>query len=223
MGSREGPFEPAQLAQTTPSSAFIKENINMLRTMIKEHDQQAKVKVSPKKLFCGEEDLDILGTKGILKRLSNESFGTTGTRDRSHSSGKSLRSLSRSRVSSHLRSSERLENRSKSKAKSRERGTKSRGKRSEPKEASPDTDYEEDSKDTCEYLITPYKRPKPTPFTIRITRFKYHVKAKLPRNVKVYEGSKHPEDHLGIISTDAEQEEWPMKIWCKMFDVFQKL
>ncbi|GJY05387.1 hypothetical protein Tco_0371327 [Tanacetum coccineum] len=187
---------------------------------------EAKAKATPKKLFYGdfgEEDLDILGTKVILKRLFNESFGTSGTRDGSRSSGKSQRSLSRSRVSSHLRRSERLENRSKYKAKSRERRTKSRGKRSKPKEASPDTDYEEDSEDTCEDLITPYKRPKPTPFTIRITRFKYHAKAKLPRNVKVYEGSKHPENHLGIFSTDAEQEEWPMKIWCKMFDVFQKL
>ncbi|GJR86831.1 hypothetical protein Tco_0210842 [Tanacetum coccineum] len=49
-GLREGTSEPAQLAQTTPSSAFIKENIDVLRMMIKEHDQQAKAKAAPKKL-----------------------------------------------------------------------------------------------------------------------------------------------------------------------------
>nr|GEV45257.1 reverse transcriptase domain-containing protein [Tanacetum cinerariifolium] len=48
MGSREGPSTPAQLAQTTPSLAFIKENVDMLRKMIKEHDQQAKTKATQK-------------------------------------------------------------------------------------------------------------------------------------------------------------------------------
>ncbi|GJT48105.1 hypothetical protein Tco_0974262 [Tanacetum coccineum] len=61
------------------------------------------------------------------------------------------------------------------------------------------------------------KRPKPTPFTTRITHFKYHQRAKLPRNIKVYEGNKDLEDHLGILSAGAEQEEWPMPMWCKMF------
>ncbi|GKC38885.1 reverse transcriptase domain-containing protein, partial [Tanacetum coccineum] len=42
-------------------------------------------------------------------------------------------------------------------------------------------------------------------------------RAKLPRNIRVYEGNKDPEDHLGIFSAAAEQEEWPMPVWCKMF------
>ncbi|GJR78537.1 hypothetical protein Tco_0149322 [Tanacetum coccineum] len=57
----------------------------------------------------------------------------------------------------------------------------------------------------------------PTPFTLRITRFKYHRRVKLPRNIRVYEGNKDPEDHLSIFSAAAEQEEWPMPVWCKMF------
>ncbi|GJV42721.1 hypothetical protein Tco_1421161 [Tanacetum coccineum] len=40
------------------------------------------------------------------------------------------------------------------------------------------------SKDAYEELNSPYKRPKPAPFSQRITRFKYHRKAKLPRNIK---------------------------------------
>ncbi|GJZ28059.1 hypothetical protein Tco_0572706 [Tanacetum coccineum] len=66
-------------------------------------------------------------------------------------------------------------------------------------------------------LNSPYKRPKPTPFTQRITRFKYHRRAKLPQNIRVYEGNKDPKDHFGIFSAAAEQEEWLMPIWCKMF------
>ncbi|GKD21472.1 hypothetical protein Tco_1223175, partial [Tanacetum coccineum] len=115
-GSREGPSEPAQLAQTTPSPAFIKENIDVLRTMIKGHDQQTKAKATPKKLVYDdsrEEDLDSSETKGLLERFSSESSGTFGTQDKQ-----------------------------------------------------------------C---------------------------------------SKDQKDHLGIFSAAAEQEEWPMPIWCKMF------
>nr|GEY31172.1 reverse transcriptase domain-containing protein [Tanacetum cinerariifolium] len=56
MGPQEGPTEPAQLTQTTPSLAFIKENIDVLRTMIKEHDQQAKAKATSKKLANDESE-----------------------------------------------------------------------------------------------------------------------------------------------------------------------
>nr|GEU40281.1 hypothetical protein [Tanacetum cinerariifolium] len=61
------------------------------------------------------------------------------------------------------------------------------------------------------------RRPKPTSFTPRIPHFKYYRRAKLPRNIMVYEGNKDPKDHLSIFSAAAEQEEWPLPIWCKMF------
>ncbi|GKA30860.1 hypothetical protein Tco_0717165 [Tanacetum coccineum] len=101
-----GATEPVLQTQKTPSPslAFIKENIDVLRTMIKEHYQQAKMKATPRKLAYADSD----------------------------------------------------------------------------KEA-------------------PTRREK------------------LPRNIRVYEGNKDPEDHLGIFSAAAEQEEWPMPIWCKMF------
>ncbi|GJY86340.1 hypothetical protein Tco_0500366 [Tanacetum coccineum] len=73
-------------------------------------------------------------------------------------------------------------------------------------------EQEQDLEDTCEDLRTPYKRPNPTSFTTRITRFKYHKRAKLPRNVKVYEGSKDLEDYLSIFSAAMEQEEWLMPL-----------
>ncbi|GKC15428.1 reverse transcriptase domain-containing protein, partial [Tanacetum coccineum] len=84
-------------------------------------------------------------------------------------------------------------------------------------ETSTDTECDEGSEDTCEDLNSPYKGPKPTPFTLRITHFKYHQRAKHPRNIRTYEGNKDLEDHLSIFSATAEQEEWPMQIWCKMF------
>ncbi|GJV85515.1 hypothetical protein Tco_1525413 [Tanacetum coccineum] len=47
-------------------------------------------------------------------------------------------------------------------------------------------------------LRMPYRRPKPIPFTSRITCFRYHQRAKLQPNVRVYEGNKDLEDHLSV-------------------------
>ncbi|GJZ48634.1 hypothetical protein Tco_0602466 [Tanacetum coccineum] len=152
VGSQEGPFKPASLAQETPFLAFINENIDILRTMIKELDQQTKSKANQKKLAY------------------DESGG-----------GEKLR-----------------------------RGrTKSRGRKLGYQEISSDYESEGDS-DSHENLNEPYKRPEPTPFTARITRFKYYRRAKLPRNITMYDGNKDLEDHLSILSADAKKEEWPM-------------
>ncbi|GJY09813.1 reverse transcriptase domain-containing protein [Tanacetum coccineum] len=124
---------------------------------------------------------------------------------------------SKNKEPSHLRRSRRLEGRSITKEKTRRERSKSRGKRSGHQEISSDSEYEEGSEDTYEDLNSPYKRPKPTPFTQRITRFKYHWRTKLPRSIRVYEGNKDPEDHLSIFSAAAEKEEWPIPVWCKMF------
>nr|GEW81011.1 reverse transcriptase domain-containing protein [Tanacetum cinerariifolium] len=199
--------------------------------MIKEHDHQAKVKATPKKLInddSEEECSDSSKMKGLLKWFSNGSFEMSKTPERVRSLEKSQRSLSQSRTSSHIKRFERLENKIKSKAKTIEGRTKYRTRRSGYKGTNFDSNHEEDLEDTysnheedledtCEDLSMPYKRPKPTPFTPRITRFKYHQRAKLPRNIKVYASSKDPKDHLGIFSIAVEQEEWPMPIWCKMF------
>nr|GEY95348.1 reverse transcriptase domain-containing protein [Tanacetum cinerariifolium]GEY96103.1 reverse transcriptase domain-containing protein [Tanacetum cinerariifolium] len=112
--------------------------------------------------------------------------------------------------------SRRLEDRSTTKEKARRERSKSREKSSKHQEISLDFEHEEGLKDAYEDLNSPHKRPKPTPFTQRITRYIYHRRAKLPRKIRAYEGNKDPQDHLGIFSVAAEQEEWPMPVWCKM-------
>ncbi|GKC94281.1 hypothetical protein Tco_1159723, partial [Tanacetum coccineum] len=130
---------------------------------------------------------------------------------------KSQRTPSKNKEPTHLRRSRRLEDRSITKEKVRRERSKPKGKRSRYQETISDSEREEGSEDAYEYLNSPYKRPKPTPFTQRITRFKYHKRAKLPRNIRVYEGNKDLKDHLGIFSAAAEQKEWSMPVWCKMF------
>ncbi|GJW27402.1 hypothetical protein Tco_0044277 [Tanacetum coccineum] len=163
-GSREGPSAPTLLAQTTPSSAFIKENIDMLRIMIKEHDQQTKTKATPKKLTY--DDFEVDGSesskgKGLSERSSDGSSGTAETRNKSRSYGKSRRSLPCNKSSSYLRRYERLGKRSRSKAKAKEGRAKSRTRRSGHKETSSNFDYEEDSEDTCEDLSLGGNRKRP--------------------------------------------------------------
>nr|GEU76373.1 hypothetical protein [Tanacetum cinerariifolium] len=188
--------------------------------MIKEYDHQAKAKAKPNNLVYGDskrEAPDGSKTKNFSNRFPLESSGTSDMHGKANSSSKSQKSLSKSKELSRLRRSKRLENRIKTKERTRGERSKSRGRRFEYQETRLDSEYEEALEDAYEDLNSPYKRPNPTPFTPRITRFNYHRRAKLPRNIRVYEGNKNSEDHLSIFSTAAEQEEWPMPIWCKMF------
>ncbi|GKA95667.1 hypothetical protein Tco_0817762 [Tanacetum coccineum] len=114
----------------------------MLRTMIKEYDQQAKVKTTPRKLVYDgseEENLDSFEARRKLERLINKSSGTFWTKIRTRSSRKIQRSLSKNRASSHLRRSERLGSQSKYKAKLRGERAKSEGKIPEQRVVSSNT------------------------------------------------------------------------------------
>ncbi|GJS49511.1 hypothetical protein Tco_0599632 [Tanacetum coccineum] len=212
-----GPTEPVLQMQKTPSPspAFMKENIDVLRTMIKEHDQQAKVKATPRRLTYADSDKEALArslARGFSDRFSLESSSTSNTYEQTRSANKSQRTPSKSKEPAHLRRSRRLKDQSTTKEKARRERSNPRGKRSGHQETSSDSEYEEGSEDTYEDLKSPYKRPKPTPYTQRITYFKYHRGAKLPRNIRVYKGNKDPKDYLGIFSVAAEQEEWSMPI-----------
>ncbi|GJR58854.1 hypothetical protein Tco_1501016, partial [Tanacetum coccineum] len=153
----------------------------------------------------------------LSEQLSLGSSSTYRAHNRVHSSKKGQRSLSHGKTMSQARRSERLQGRSKSWQKTKKERAKSKGGRPKHQETSSDSESEDDPKYNYEDLSTHYKRPKPTPLTTRITRFKYYQRAKLPRNIKVHEGNKYPEDHLSIFSTATELEEWSMPVWCKMF------
>ncbi|GKC21620.1 hypothetical protein Tco_1023770 [Tanacetum coccineum] len=217
--TQKGPTGPVSQTQTTlsPSPTFVKENIDALRTMIKEYDRQTKAKTTPRKLVYANSEREApneLMARSFSDRLFLESSGTSDIRGKAHFANKSQKILSKGKEPSQPRRSRRLENWSKVKERTRREKSKTRGRRPGYQETSSDIEYEEGSEDD---LNSPYKRPKPTPFTPRITRFKYHRRAKLHRNIKVYEGNKDSEDHLSIFSAAAEQEKWPIPIWCKMF------
>ncbi|GJZ98865.1 hypothetical protein Tco_0671318 [Tanacetum coccineum] len=92
-------------------------------------------------------------------------------------------------------------------SKSKSVKSKPQSVRASRRKSSSDSGYDTVSDSGSEDLSMPYRQPKPMPFTSRITHFRYHRRAKLPPNVRVYEGNKDPEDHLSIFSAATEQEE----------------
>ncbi|GKA07773.1 reverse transcriptase domain-containing protein [Tanacetum coccineum] len=89
--AQKGPTEPVSQTQTTPFPAFVKENIDLLRTMIKEHDQQTKTKATPRKLIYADSERDApdeLMAKSFSDRLSLKSSGTSDTHGKAYSARK---------------------------------------------------------------------------------------------------------------------------------------
>ncbi|GJX78143.1 hypothetical protein Tco_0324954 [Tanacetum coccineum] len=153
--------------------------------------------------------LDNRGQERVTPRkLYNEESRNRG---RPQTARKHRKSVSRKKGTSKSHRSVRSEALSRSKSKSVK--SKPQSVRASRRKSSSDLRYDTVSDSGSQDLSMPYRRPKPMPFTSRITRFRYHRRAKLPPNVRVYEGNKDPEDHLSISSAAAEQEEWPMPVY----------
>nr|GEY10910.1 hypothetical protein [Tanacetum cinerariifolium] len=67
-----------------------------------------------------------------------------------------------------------------------------------------------------EDLRKPFKEARRTPFTPRIIEFA-GPKYKMPNNIKLYDGTTDLEDHLSRFAGAANSGEWPMLVWCRMF------
>ena len=67
-----------------------------------------------------------------------------------------------------------------------------------------------------EELHKPYKESLRSPFTTRIVLYAGQ-KYTLPNTLKLYDGSTDPDDHLIRFARAGQQGEWPMPVWCRMF------
>ncbi|GKD33456.1 hypothetical protein Tco_1248965 [Tanacetum coccineum] len=137
---QKGPTGPTLQTQTTPSPslAFVKENIDILRTMIKEIDHQAKAKTTPRKVIyidSEKEAPDRSMTKGFSDRFSLESIGTSDTCGETHSAGKGQKGLSKGKELSRL---------------IRSKGGRTEAKLSkEPEGRNPNSEKEDQNTDVC--------------------------------------------------------------------------
>nr|GEW98446.1 reverse transcriptase domain-containing protein [Tanacetum cinerariifolium] len=65
-------------------------------------------------------------------------------------------------------------------------------------------------------LKRPFKEAMETPLTRRIIEFA-SPEFKMPANIKLYDGTTDPEDHLSRFSSATNSGKWPMLVWCRMF------
>ncbi|GKB67716.1 hypothetical protein Tco_0929128 [Tanacetum coccineum] len=65
-------------------------------------------------------------------------------------------------------------------------------------------------------LAVPWTYEDVDPFTPRIRNFKSSRKTRMPNNVKTYDGTEDPKDHLKIFQAAAQVERWAMPTWCHM-------
>ncbi|GKC03838.1 hypothetical protein Tco_0995448 [Tanacetum coccineum] len=66
-------------------------------------------------------------------------------------------------------------------------------------------------------LSQPWVCEETDPFTPHIRYFDFPKKTRMPSNVKTYDGSEDPEDHLKIFQAAAKVEHWAMPTRCHMF------
>ncbi|GKE25278.1 hypothetical protein Tco_1436790, partial [Tanacetum coccineum] len=69
-----------------------------------------------------------------------------------------------------------------------------------------------------EDLAVPWTCEDVDPFTPRIRNFRSSRKTRMPNNVKTYDGTGDPEDHLKVFQAVAQVEHWAMPTWCHMFN-----
>ncbi|GKD90117.1 reverse transcriptase domain-containing protein [Tanacetum coccineum] len=61
-----------------------------------------------------------------------------------------------------------------------------------------------------------YKEVLKSPFTRRIIEFPA-LSHRMPTNLKIHDGSTDPNDHITRFMGAANQGEWEMPVWCRMF------
>nr|GFA04171.1 reverse transcriptase domain-containing protein [Tanacetum cinerariifolium] len=68
-------------------------------------------------------------------------------------------------------------------------------------------------------LTKPWTCEEVNPFTPRIRNFKSSRKTRMPNNIKTYDGTGDPEDHVKVFQAAAQVERWVMPTWCHMFNL----
>nr|GFB06439.1 reverse transcriptase domain-containing protein [Tanacetum cinerariifolium] len=67
-------------------------------------------------------------------------------------------------------------------------------------------------------MSRPWRRQKVDAFTRRISDFSKDKRRRMPDNVKTYDGTCDPDDHLKIFESAATIKNWPHPVWCHMFN-----
>nr|GEX59990.1 reverse transcriptase domain-containing protein [Tanacetum cinerariifolium] len=108
--------------------------------------------------------------------------------------------------------------RSKNNTKRRDRSPSSIMSRSRPNEGKYQNSKSKRHKPTEDDLTKPWTCEEVNPFTPRIRNFESSRKTRMPNNIKTYDGTGDPEDHVKNFQAAAQVERWAMPTWCHMFN-----
>nr|GFA85892.1 hypothetical protein [Tanacetum cinerariifolium] len=108
--------------------------------------------------------------------------------------------------------------RSKNDTKRKDRSPSSSVSKSNPNEEKYQNSKSKRHKPTEDDLTKPWTCEEVNPFTPRIRNFKSSRKTRMPNNIKTYDGTGDPEDHVKIFQAAAQVERWAMPTWCHMFN-----
>nr|GFC33354.1 reverse transcriptase domain-containing protein [Tanacetum cinerariifolium] len=102
--------------------------------------------------------------------------------------------------------------------KRRDRSPSSSISRSNPNEEKYQNSKSKRHKPAEDDLTKPWTCEEVKPFTPRICNFKSSRKTRMPNNIKTYDGTGDPEDHVKNFQAAAQLERWAMPTWCHMFN-----
>nr|GFA30878.1 reverse transcriptase domain-containing protein [Tanacetum cinerariifolium] len=105
-----------------------------------------------------------------------------------------------------------------SNTKKRDRSPSSSVSRSNPSEEKHRKPKSKRHKPAEDDLTKPWTCEEVNPFTPRIRNFESTRKTRMPNNIKTYDGTGDPEDHVKIFQAAAQVERWAMPTWCHMFN-----
>nr|GEW68688.1 reverse transcriptase domain-containing protein [Tanacetum cinerariifolium] len=171
------------------------------------------VKVQDRLKYGNRHVLDRLGhqRQGAFDRLSETySPSTTKSRPRKTDSIDSPRGRSRTRTLSAPRDD---------RHKDREclRGTRESASRSDSSDGKYRKSRRHQPTDEDD-LKRPWMCEEENLFTPRIHNFESSRKTRIPNNVKTYDETGDPEDHVKVFQAAAQVEIWAMPTWCHMFN-----
>nr|GEZ98407.1 reverse transcriptase domain-containing protein [Tanacetum cinerariifolium] len=100
----------------------------------------------------------------------------------------------------------------------RDRSPSSSLSRSNPSEEKHRKSKSKRHKPAEDELTKPWTCEEVNPFTPRIRNFESSRNTRMPNNIKTYDGTGDPEDHVKIFQAAAQVERWAMPTWCHMFN-----
>nr|GEV26385.1 reverse transcriptase domain-containing protein [Tanacetum cinerariifolium]GEW03747.1 reverse transcriptase domain-containing protein [Tanacetum cinerariifolium] len=193
----------------------IRENSHYSNTRAKNTEPE-RVKIQDRQKYGDRLVFHRLGNRrqSVFDRLSEASLPNT-TRGDHNRGGKGFRSTKESYGDSFSHS---YCDESHSNIKRRDRSPSSSVSRSNPSEEKHRKSKSKRHKPAEDDLTKPWTCEEVNPFTPRIRNFESSRKTQMPNNIKTYDRTGDPEDHVKIIQAATQVEGWAMPTWCHMFN-----